>query len=73
MNSLIHLITVVLLVWATWWFLDRNQEVVALGVAGITLLLLLWLMQAIIEDVSDARASYQSKNRGRKARAGREE
>jgi hypothetical protein len=73
MNSLIHLIAIVLTIWATWWFLSHNSEVVAFGVAGITLLLMLWFVQAIIEDVSDARSNYQTRRRGRKPRAGRDE
>jgi len=72
MNVLIHTIAVLMTVWATWWFLDNSQAVVALGVAGVALLLILWLLQSIIEDVTDATSEFRAKrSRGKQSRAGR--
>lgn len=63
MNVLIHLVSILLTTWSISWFLDHNLDVIALGVAGIDLLLVVWLVQAIIEDVGDAASSFRSGRR----------
>jgi len=74
MNVLIHLIAVLLSTWATWWFLDNSQPIVAVGVAGVALLLVLWLLQSIIEDIGDASSSFKARRgRGKQARIGRQQ
>ena len=73
MNTLIHLIAVLLMTYATWWFLDKNAPVVALGTAGVGLMLMVWLLQSIIEDVTDATNSLRiRRGRGRQSRIGRQ-
>jgi diacylglycerol kinase len=72
MNTLIHLIAVLLATWATWYFLDKDNPVVALAIAGVGLLLILWLLQSIIEDISDASSGLRSRRgRGKNPRAER--
>ena len=71
MNVLIHLIAIFLTTWSILWFLNNSSQIIALGVAGIDLLLITWLVQAIIEDVGDASSSFRSRRHGRESRHGR--
>lgn len=71
MNALIHMIALVMCLWATWWFLNNSMAVIGLGVAGLCLVLVLWLMQSIVEDMGDAVEEYRTKRRGKKSRQGR--
>lgn len=71
MNTLIHMIALVMCLWATWWFLDNNMAVIGFGVAGVDLILVLWLMQSIVEDMGDATSEFRAKRRGKHTRQGR--
>jgi hypothetical protein len=72
MNVLIHMVAILLTTWSVLWFYSNSSPVIALGVVGIDLLLVIWLVQAIVEDVGDASSSFKSRRRGGRSGYGRE-
>ena len=72
MNTLIMLIAILLMTWLAYDFFNKSAPVLGLAMIGVALLIILWALQAIIEDIGDAIEGVKKRRSTRSGRQGRQ-
>jgi hypothetical protein len=62
-NTFIHAIALVLSLYFSWWLFDRGQGLPGIAMMGVALVLIVWTIQAALEDAGDIKGP---KKRGRR-------